>query len=132
MTHKARTVKSEDTPPVLRRYTSLPSLLHLLQNKKITLLSPSTWEDRNDAFFLSRYKELKGLKSVLALCFAESHERYHHWRVFTHGSAGVCIEFDREPFVAYSRTLKNVRAKKVTYKEIAELGQLAFSIDQLP
>ena len=80
----------------LRRYTNLASAIHLLKNRNITLLDPSTWDDRNDAFFISEYKKKSEALSVLALCFAEVGERYHHWRVFSHGSDGVCIEFNKE------------------------------------
>ena len=32
---------------------------------------------------------------VLALCFTESDERYHYWRVFAPSANGVCIRFNR-------------------------------------
>jgi hypothetical protein len=59
-----------------RRYTDLPSLIQILTNRKITLLDPATWDDKNDSFFLSTYKEKKKLKSVLALCFTSASETY--------------------------------------------------------
>jgi hypothetical protein len=65
-----------------RRYTNLTATIHILKSRTISLLSPELWDDRNDAYFMSRYKELKSAKSVLALCFAETSETYHHWRVF--------------------------------------------------
>jgi hypothetical protein len=79
----------------LRRYTNLAATIHILKSRHISLLSPAFWDDRNDAFFMRRYKERKSAKSVLALCFAEASETYHHWRVFSHGSDGTCIEFDK-------------------------------------
>jgi hypothetical protein len=33
--------------------------------------------------------------TVFALCFREGDETHHRWRVFVHGSSGVCIRFDR-------------------------------------
>lgn len=116
----------------LRRYTSVPSLLHMLQNKKITLLSPSTWDDRNDAFFMTQYKQQEGLKSVLALCFATATETYHHWRVFTPGSDGVCITFRRDALLATFRNNRSVRAKKVQYKLIRQLGDFRPKVSELP
>ena len=83
------------TPTYLRRYTDLPALLNMLSMRQITLLDPKTWDDRNDSFFMSLYKERKKLKTLLALCFAQTPETYHHWRVFSNGSAGVCVVFDR-------------------------------------
>ena len=44
------------TEHTLRRYTNLASALHILQNRCLTLLSPETWDDRNDAYFMSEYK----------------------------------------------------------------------------
>ena len=49
----------------LRRYTDLPALLHLLTEQKLTLFDPKTWDDKNDAFYISLYKEKKKLKTVL-------------------------------------------------------------------
>jgi hypothetical protein len=73
------------TDVTYRRYTNLASLLHILRNRRLTLLSPETWDDKNDAFFLAEYKRIKELKTVLALCIAVREETYHHWQVFSHG-----------------------------------------------
>jgi hypothetical protein len=116
----------------LRRYTSVPSLLHLLQNKKITLLSPATWDDKNDAFFMSQYKQRKKLKSVLALCFTLAYETYHHWRVFTHGSDGVCIRFKRDKLLPAFKPIANVRAEEVKYERIDVLQKHKPPVDDLP
>lgn len=50
-----------------RRYTTLPYLLDMLHNKRLTLLDPSRWEDKNDAYFLKTYKKERELKSVLTM-----------------------------------------------------------------
>jgi hypothetical protein len=47
---------------------------------------------------LSRYAQQRGARSVLVLCFAEACETYHHWKAFSHGEEGVCVEFDKETF----------------------------------
>ena len=75
----------------LRRYTDLTALIYLLHKRKITLLDPASWDDKNDSHYLTQYKEKRKLKSVLALCLMQSDERYHHWSVFTPGPSGVCI-----------------------------------------
>jgi len=80
--------------PFLNRYTSLPIALDMLSNSHITLLSPDTWEDRNDAYYLEQYGIRSKLGSVLAACFSTCRETFHHWKVFSNGSAGVCIEFN--------------------------------------
>ena len=48
----------------LHRYTSLPVLLDMLVNKRITLLDPASWEDRNDSFYVEKYKEIKKLAEL--------------------------------------------------------------------
>ncbi|TLP43050.1 DUF2971 domain-containing protein [Cohaesibacter sp. CAU 1516] len=88
------------TEQTLRRYTNLASALHILHNQCLSLLSPDTWDDRNDSFFMSEYKRIKGLKTVLAICIADREETYHHWQVFSRGSDGVCIEFDRDKLLS--------------------------------
>lgn len=123
---------SKKKTSVLRRYTSLPALLHILRHRQITLLSPTTWDDKNDAFFMSQYKKRKGLKTVLALCFSEASETYHHWRVFTSGSEGVCIEFKRDELVSAFDDVKSVHKRTVTYKLIKELKSFRPSVAQLP
>lgn len=105
----------------LRRYTSVPALLHLLQKREITLLNPASWDDRNDAFFIIKYKQRRRLKSVLALCFAKATETYHHWRVFTHGSDGVCITFRRNSLLAAFANINDIQTRRVKYKLIKEL-----------
>ena len=117
---------------ILRRYTSLASLLALLQDKKLTLLSPGLWEDRNDAFYMSQYKTKKSLKTLLALCFTESDETYHHWRVFTHGADGVCIHFKREALLGALPIGHQLMAGPVTYRKIADLPKQKPKLEQLP
>jgi len=92
------------TAVTLRRYTNLAATVHLLRNRCLTLLNPESWDDRNDAYFLAQYKERTNASSVLALCFAEASETYHHWRVFSSGGDGVCIEFDRPKLLGFSIT----------------------------
>lgn len=117
---------------VLRRYTNLPALLHLLQSKQITLLNPRSWADKNDVLFMSQFKKRKGLTSVLAVCFSEARETYHHWKVFTNGSEGVCIEFDGDRLLAAFSKWSNIRKGRVRYKAIVDLEDSPPSPNQLP
>jgi hypothetical protein len=41
----------------LRRYTDLTALIYLLRKRKLTLLDPSSWDDSNDSYYLTLYKE---------------------------------------------------------------------------
>jgi len=79
-----------------RRYTNIPALLYLRKERKITLLNPASWNDKNGSYFLLLYREKKHLQSVLALCFTPAFETYHHLRLFAEGSSGVCISFNQE------------------------------------
>jgi len=115
-----------------RRYTDLPALIQLLTNKELTLLDPSSWDDKNDSFFLSTYKEKKKLKSVLALCFARESETYHHWRVFSSGSSGVCVHFNASALENAFRKVKGVRFKEVKYLKVDELRNKRPTTPQLP
>lgn len=116
----------------LRRYTNLASLIHMLIERKITLLSPSTWDDRNDAYYLSQYKHRRPCASVLALCFTMSSERYQHWRLFADGMDGVCIEFKRNALLSCFTGMKQVRAKQVDYGLIAKKEAAPPAVHDLP
>lgn len=80
----------------LTRYTDLPSLLHILQTGNLTLLSPTLWDDKNDSYFMQKYVEKSNIDSVLALCFTQKNETYHHWKVFSSGNSGIAIRFNKE------------------------------------
>ena len=119
-------------PTYLRRYTDLPGLLHLLTTKQITLLDPMTWDDRNDSFFMSLYKDRKYLKSVLALCFSQSPETYHHWRVYSNGPAGACIVFNRKSLLRSLTSVAGVSTGHVKYLTLKAAERRTFDVDELP
>lgn len=116
---------------VLRRYTSLPSALHILHTKRLTLLNPAYWEDKNDAFFVSRFKEITTAKSVLALCFAQQRETFHHWRIFA-GSDGVCFEFHKDKLLLAVAKDESIRPGAVTYKQVSEIAGKQIPTRRLP
>jgi|HubBroStandDraft_6_1064221.scaffolds.fasta_scaffold230909_2 hypothetical protein len=116
----------------LRRYTNIPSLLYILRKRQITLLDPETWDDQNDSHFLSVYRDKKSLRSVLALCFTQVSETYHHWRVFADGSAGVCITFARAPLLTTLKKKGNVTAKSVRYLTLNEMEAKDLRVAELP
>ena len=115
-----------------RRYTDLPTLIQILTNSKLTLLNPSFWDDRNDSFFLSTYKEKMALQSVLALCFTRESETYHHWRVFSSGASGVCVNFNPEQLETAFAAVKGVKFKEVNYLTLKELRDNPPTIARLP
>jgi hypothetical protein len=115
-----------------RRYTELPSLIHLLTYQQLTLLDPRSWDDKNDSYFLAKYREKKKLKSVLALCFTQAEETYHHWRVFAPGSAGVCIRFKAPALAAAVRKTPGLRLRPVEYLTVADLRGKPLTTTRLP
>jgi hypothetical protein len=117
---------------VLRRYTNIPALIYMLKEKTITLLDPQTWDDKNDSHFLSAYKQKKSLKSVVALCFAQASETYHHWRVFADGSSGVCVRFNRDEFVAAVTKKAGLRADTVQYLSLRDIEGKNLKVEDLP
>jgi hypothetical protein len=119
---------------VLRRYTDLPSLLHLLGGKRLTLLDPRTWDDTNDSYYLLKYKEKKSLKTLLALCLTQAEETYHHWRVFSQGSSGVCIHFNRRVFVDTLLRHRGMTVRAVEYRRVRDVRRrpVAPAIADLP
>ena len=119
-------------PNYLRRYSDLPALFHLLSNKSITLLDPTSWDDKNDTFYLSQYKNKKNLKTLHALCFSYRPETYHHWHVFSTGPAGVCILFDRVALLSAINGKEGISHKEVEYKTFEENENSNISVDCLP
>ncbi|WP_148289222.1 DUF2971 domain-containing protein [Herbaspirillum sp. B65] len=116
----------------LRRYTNISALIYLLRNKAITLLSPATWDDTNDSYSLSIYKKKRKLKSLLALCFTETVETYHHWHVFAGGTDGACIVFHKERLLAALDEYIGVRHQKVEYRTLLQIGRGGVTINELP
>ena len=84
----------------LRRYTSALAALDTLINRRITLLNPGTWTDRNDRDLLALYAGSTPGRSVFAYCMAEGREAAHHWQVFADRGFGVCIAFDKARLLA--------------------------------
>jgi hypothetical protein len=120
------------TNATLRRYTALPSLIHILKYRQLTLLNPSSWDDKNDSHFLSLYREKRKLKSVLALCFAQASETYHHWRVFAPGSAGVCLQFDSDAVKTAVSHVPGAKVKPVEYLTLPEIRKGTIKTARLP
>jgi len=117
-------------PP--RRYSNIPALIYLLRERKITLLDPASWDDKNDSYFLSLYRQKKDLKSVLALCFTPAFETYHHWRVFADGSSGACISFDQEKLLKAVKKQLGVTARSVRYLTLPDIRGIKVKTLELP
>ena len=116
----------------LRRYTDLPFLFDYLRTKELALLSPKSWDDKNDSYFVEQYAKAKGFQSTYALCLAEAPETYHHWKVFTSGSSGVCMEFNKVALISHALKVPGLRAESVAYSTIKDLRVSKPKADQLP
>ncbi len=117
---------------ILRRYTDLPALIYILKEHKITLLDPQSWDDRNDSYYLRLYQEKRGFRSVLALCFTQANETYHHWRIFASGSSGVCISFRRHDLLGVVKGIPGIRARAVKYLKLGEIREKDLAARDLP
>lgn len=104
----------------LRRYTSLSPAIQILRKKAITLLTPKLWEDQNDRYGLEQFASKRGHQAVLALCFTEQFETFHHWKVFTPGLDGICLEFDKEELLAHAERAGLLHGQ-VVYRDINAL-----------
>jgi hypothetical protein len=118
----------------LRRYTDVLSLLDILKNNRLTLLSPETWFDQNDTFGLREYSKRMGEGSAYALCMTEDAETGHHWQLFAGTSHGVCIQFDRDEFISFldrfKRPILHGPMKYLNLKEVREMTPI--ETDALP
>ncbi len=103
----------------------MSSALQTLKQRKLVLLSPSKWDDSNDSYFMDLYRSQSSAKAVLALCCTMARETYHHWKIFSDGIEGICLEFHREPLEDAIRRKPNFRAGPVEYllvKDLKEMG----------
>ena len=116
----------------LNRFTSLPILLDLLQRKKLTLLNPRLWEDKNDIEVICEYQRRKSIKNLFALCFSHDDETVHHWKTFSHGTSGCCIEFDAIKLFNILNKISGLRHGKVNYKKISQITKSSVSTDKIP
>lgn len=116
----------------LFRYTSLPVLLDILSKRELTLLNPASWDDRNDSCYLEVYKKKRELKTLLAICFTTGAETYHHWKVFSSGSSGVCIQFNKEKLLEYLDVVRGIKYGAVKYRLIRKLLSKSPELEELP
>lgn len=115
---------------VVRRYTTLSSALDSLVNRRIVLRNPAHWDDTNDSYFLELYRLEMAAPSIVAACFTRATETYHHWRVFTPASEGVCIEINRLELQRSLAARENCAIGAVEYLLVQEL--MEFEKKDLP
>jgi hypothetical protein len=116
----------------LNRYTTLPVLLDMLKRKRLVLLDPTSWEDKNDSEILCVYKERRKVQKLFVLCFSYGRETIHHWKTYADGISGCCIEFDAKELIALLDKLEGVRYDIVEYKWIEAVDNATIEIKDIP
>jgi hypothetical protein len=116
----------------LNRYTTLPVLLDMLKRRRLDLLEPDSWEDKNDSAIMSEYKRRKRVKRLFALCFSHCDETVHHWKAFADGTSGCCIEFDMKRMKALLDTHPDIRHGSVAYRKIKDVDDLSIKSKDIP
>jgi hypothetical protein len=118
---------------ILKRYTNLASALDILAERRLVLLDPEKWDDKDDAYFMWEYRKRMNCDAVKALCFTTSGETYHHWRIYSHGNDGVCFEFFRGPLESAARQqITGIECEPVSYLSIDEIEQSPPPIEKWP
>lgn len=129
---RARNEVTDMSSSYLRRYMNLPALIYTLRNRSLTLLNPNSWDDSNDSYYMGLYRQKKELKTILAACFSEAEETYHHWKVFAEGVGGVCVRFDRARLLKLAKSMEGVSGGKVKYRTMKELESESPKVGELP
>ncbi len=116
----------------LNRFTTLPVLLDLLMRKRLVLLDPASWDDKNDSHILLEYKQRKDIKSLCALCFSHGDETIHDWKTFADGSSGCCIQFDPGGLIDCFKSIPGIRHGAVTYKKMSAVSPASIAVSDIP
>ncbi|MFA8451908.1 MAG: hypothetical protein ACEPOW_14530 [Bacteroidales bacterium] len=116
----------------LNRFTSLPILIDLLERKKIILIEPTNWDDRNDTLIIEAYKKKASVKKLFALCFTHENETIHHWKTFADGNSGCCIQFNGEKLIEILDSIAEISHGIVQYKNITEIDISRTEIKDIP
>ncbi len=69
-------MKTTDKITRLNRFTTLPVLLDLLERKKLVLLDPKSWDDKNDTEVILAYKKKAKIENLFALCFVPQPQKH--------------------------------------------------------
>ncbi|MBE7690074.1 DUF2971 domain-containing protein [Tenacibaculum piscium] len=116
----------------LNRFTTLPVLIDLLEGKNLVLIEPKTWDDKNDTLIIEHYKKRVNKSKLFALCFTPENETIHHWKTFSDGISGCCIQFDRDKLIKFFNKFNNVRHGLVTYKKINKVNISDINVKDIP
>lgn len=105
----------------------------MLERKKLTLLNPRLWEDKNDSEIILEYKSRKGIENLFALCFSHDDETIHHWKTYSNGPSGCVIEFDAKKLFAILDEIPGLKHGKIIYKKIDDVSsKKRIELDDVP
>ena len=122
----------------IAKYTTLPFLLDILKTKKLSLLKPDSWDDKNDAIALLKYLDYKriennNIKSIFASCFTYDIDCIHHWNTFAKGAAGCVLVLNAKRFFKSVKEFDNdIRFDVVRYKKIKSLEEDRINPENIP
>lgn len=116
----------------LNRYTTLPVLLDLLKRRRLVLLDPKSWEDKNDSGVMLEYQHRRKAPRLFALCFSWGDETIHQWKAFAEGISGCCIEFDAQRLIASVKKVHGVRCRSVRYRRLPDLKDGTITVGDMP
>ena len=107
-------------------------LFDYLESKSLFLPEPQKWEDENDSEVLRIYSQKKGLTSLRALCFTSVNETIHHWKSFSWGASGCCIQFSYEAVQQAVSQESSFVLRPVLYKTNKDLRGVKVPVDDFP
>jgi hypothetical protein len=116
----------------INRFTTIPVLLDMLTRKKLVLLDPATWDDKNDSAIMEVYRNRQGVEKLFALCCSYGDETIHHWKTFSDGISGCCVEFAAKELIDLLDTVGGVRHGPVEYRKIMELKAGTIAVRDIP
>jgi hypothetical protein len=129
---RTKKLTNRKKPTIVKRYTTLPILLDIIQRKAVALLLTDKWTDLNDREVMLEYKRRRKLSCLLAICFSEGEETVHHWTAFANGPSGCRIEFHLPSLLEGIYGYSGYSHGKVVYRKIHQVRDCDLDEIQMP
>ena len=113
--NRSKTSKKNSGMHVFRKNTKLSTLLDILNRRKITLLSPKSWPDKNDSFVMDKYRDANHAAHVYATCFSVDTDSVYHWNAFSGGTEGCQLVIKARKFLDRLSAYQNLKHGEVEY-----------------
>ena len=114
------------------RFTTIPVLLDMLTRKKLVLLDPATWDDKNDSAIMEAYRSRQGVEKLFALCCSYGDETIHHWKTFSDGISGCRVKFAPKKLFDLLDTVDGVNYGPVKYRKMRKLKAGMIAVQDIP